>query len=204
MGYAWTNLSYQQKASEGGTLVVFGLALVMVFLVLAALYESWSLPFAVLLSTPIAVLGALAGLLVRKYDFDVYGQIGLVMLIGLAAKNAILIVEFAGLEQKKGKSLVDAALEGAKLRLRPILMTSFAFILGCVPLWIAAGAGAASRRILGTAVIAGMSLVTALGVFIIPVLFVVIERLAGKETAPHPEPPVPHGGPSTAVARGEP
>jgi hydrophobic/amphiphilic exporter-1 (mainly G- bacteria), HAE1 family len=205
MGYAWTNLSYQQKASEGGTLVVFGLALLMVFLVLAALYESWSLPFSVLLSTPIAVLGALAGLLVRKFDFDVYGQIGLVMLIGLAAKNAILIVEFAVLEQKKGKSLVDASLEGARLRLRPILMTSFAFILGCVPLWIAAGAGAASRRILGTAVIAGMSLVTLLGVFIIPVLFVIVERLAGKETAAHATPPpVPHGGGTTAVARGEP
>ena len=205
MGYAWTNLSYQQKASEGGTAVVFGLALIMVFLVLAALYESWSLPFSVLLSTPIAVLGALAGLLVRKFDFDVYGQIGLVMLIGLAAKNAILIVEFAVLEQKKGKSLVDASLEGARLRLRPILMTSFAFILGCVPLWIAAGAGAASRRILGTAVIAGMSLVTALGVFIIPVLFVIVERLAGKETAAQAvPPPVPHGGGTTAVARGEP
>ena len=204
MGTAWTNLSYQEKASEGGTVVVFGLALVFVFLVLAALYESWSLPFSVLLSTPFAVLGALAGLMARRYDFDVYGQIGLVMLIGLAAKNAILIVEFAVLEQKKGKSLVDAALEGAKLRLRPILMTSFAFILGCVPLWAAAGAGAASRRILGTAVICGMLLVTALGVFIIPVLFVVVERLAGKETASQPKPTVPHGGPSTAVARGEP
>jgi len=204
MGTAWTNLSYQQKASEGGTLIVFGLALVFVFLVLAALYESWSLPFSVLLSTPIAVLGALAGLLMRRFDFDVYGQIGLVMLIGLAAKNAILIVEFAVLEQKKGKNLADAALEGARLRLRPILMTSFAFILGCVPLWIAAGAGAASRRILGTAVIAGMTLVTALGVFIIPFLFVLIERLAGKETAPQTAPPVPHGGGTTAVARGEP
>jgi HAE1 family hydrophobic/amphiphilic exporter-1 len=143
-------------------------------------------------------------LLVRRFDFDVYGQIGLVMLIGLAAKNAILIVEFAVLEQKKGKNLVDASLEGARLRLRPILMTSFAFILGCVPLWIAAGAGAASRRILGTAVIAGMSLVTALGVFIIPFLFVVVERLAGKETVPQSTPPVPHGGGTKAVARGEP
>ena len=182
MGYAWTNLSYQEKASEGGTVVVFGLALVFVFLILAALYESWSLPFSVLLSTPLAVLGAFAGLIARRYDFDVYGQIGLVMLIGLAAKNAILIVEFAKMQyEQEGKDLVTAALEGARLRLRPILMTSFAFILGCVPLWTASGAGAASRRILGTAVIAGMTLVTALGVFIVPVLFVVVERLAGAK-----------------------
>jgi HAE1 family hydrophobic/amphiphilic exporter-1 len=205
MGYAWTNLSYQEKASEGGTMVVFGLALVFVFLILAALYESWSLPFSVLLSTPLAVLGAFAGLIARRFDFDVYGQIGLVMLIGLAAKNAILIVEFAKMQhEQEGKPLVEAALEGARLRLRPILMTSFAFILGCVPLWTAAGAGAASRRILGTAVIAGMSLVTALGVFIVPVLYVVVEKLSGGEKGgAQPAPAAPHGGGATAVAKGE-
>jgi HAE1 family hydrophobic/amphiphilic exporter-1 len=187
MGYSWTNLSFQEKASEGGTAKVFGLSLIFVFLILAALYESWSLPFSVLLSTPLAVLGAFLGLLMRRFDFDVYGQIGLVMLIGLAAKNAILIVEFAKAEFEKGRPLVEAALEGARLRLRPILMTSFAFILGCVPLWIAHGAGSASRRILGTAVIAGMTLVTMLGIFIIPVLYVAIGRLTGaKQPVPGP------------------
>ncbi len=204
IGTAWTNLSFQQKASEGGTLAVFGMSLVFVFLILAALYESWSLPFSVLLSTPIAVLGAFIGLMVRRFDFDVYGQIGLVMLIGLAAKNAILIVEFAKMQHDQGKPLVEAALEGARLRLRPILMTSFAFILGCVPLWTAAGAGAASRRILGTAVIAGMSLVTGLGVFIIPVLFVMVGKIVGEKKGPAPTPTVAHGGGATAVAQGEP
>jgi HAE1 family hydrophobic/amphiphilic exporter-1 len=204
MGYAWTNLSYQEKASEGGTLAVFGLALVFVFLILAALYESWSLPFSVLLSTPIAVMGAFLGLLARRFDFDVYGQIGLVMLIGLAAKNAILIVEFAKMQhEQEGKPLVEAALEGARLRLRPILMTSFAFILGCVPLWIAAGAGAASRQILGTAVIAGMSMVTALGIFIVPVLFVVVGRLAGGKGGAEAAPTVAHATGTGAVAEGK-
>ena len=192
MGYAWTNLSYQEKAASGGTLAVLALAVLFVFLVLAALYESWSLPFSVLLSTPIAILGAFVGLLARRFDFDVYGQIGLVMLIGLAAKNAILIVEFAKLRHEQGKPVVDAALEGAKLRLRPILMTSFAFILGCIPLWIAAGAGAASRRILGTAVVAGMLAATGLAVFIVPVLFVTVERLTGRKGGEHPVQAVKH------------
>ena len=205
MGYGWVNLSFQEKRAEGGTAVVFGLALVFVFLILAALYESWSLPFSVLLSTPIAVMGAFLGLLGRRFDFDVYGQIGLVMLIGLAAKNAILIVEFAKLQHEQyGKPLVDAALEGARLRLRPILMTSFAFILGCVPLWIAAGAGGASRRVLGTVVIAGMLLVTGLGVFIVPVLYVVVEKLAGGKGGATTAPTVAHAAPGAgAVAEGK-
>ena len=133
-----------------------------------------------LLSVPVAIFGAFAGLFLRHYDLDIYAQIGLVMLIGLAAKNAILIVEFARDEMHKGREVVDAALEGAKLRLRPILMTSFAFILGCVPLAIAAGSGAVGRRILGTVVVAGMLAATALAVFLIPVLFVLFETIALK------------------------
>jgi HAE1 family hydrophobic/amphiphilic exporter-1 len=151
---------------------------VFVFLILAALYESWSLPFSVLLSTPIAVLGAYLGLWSRHFDNNVYAQIGLVMLVGLTAKNAILIVEFAKDRHEAGRPLVEAALEGARLRLRPILMTSFAFIFGCLPLWTATGAGAAARRLLGTAVVSGMLAATLLGVFIIPALFVFVERLA--------------------------
>jgi len=179
IGYSWADLSFQEKMASGSTMGVFVLSLVFVFLVLAGLYESWSLPFSVLVSVPIAVAGALLGLLLRKFELDVYAQVGLVMIIGLAAKNAILIVEFAKMEFDKGKTLVDAALEGAKLRLRPILMTSFAFILGCVPLWTAVGSGAASRRILGTAVIAGMGFSTCIAIFVVPLLFVEVEKLLG-------------------------
>jgi hydrophobic/amphiphilic exporter-1 (mainly G- bacteria), HAE1 family len=196
MGYEWNALSYQEKQS-GGAGLVFAFAVGMVFLILAAQYESWSLPWSVLLGTPLAVLGAFAGLWMRGFELNVFGQVGLVMLIGLAAKNAILIVEFAKLECEQGKPLVEAALEGARLRLRPILMTSFAFILGCVPLALASGAGAISRQQLGTSVIAGMLVATALGIFLVPVLFVVIERLgearrarAGSTTAT----PVPVAG----------
>jgi HAE1 family hydrophobic/amphiphilic exporter-1 len=171
---------------------VFGLSIVFVFLILAALYESWSLPFSVLLSVPIAVFGAFAGLYLRRFDLDVFAQIGLVMLIGLAAKNAILIVEFARDELKRGRGLVDAALEGARLRFRPILMTSFAFIFGCVPLWMASGSGAASRRVLGTVVVSGMLVATAIAIFVIPVLFVLVERL-GARRAEAPQLSVQHG-----------
>jgi len=180
MGYSWNGLSYQEKIASGGTARVLGLSLVFVFLILAALYESWSLPFSVLLSVPVAVLGAYVGLLSRHFDNNVYAQIGLVMLVGLTAKNAILIVEFAKAQLEEGKSVVEAALEGAKLRLRPILMTSFAFIFGCIPLWIATGAGAAARRMLGTAVVSGMLAATLLGIFFIPALFVAVERLASR------------------------
>jgi HAE1 family hydrophobic/amphiphilic exporter-1 len=181
MGYAWSDMSYQEKKASGGQALVFGMSLLFVFLILAALYESWSLPFSVLLSTPVAVFGAFGGLMLRKFDNNIFAQIGLVMLIGLTAKNAILIVEFAVLEHKKGKDLVEAALEGARLRLRPILMTSFAFILGCVPLWTAKGAGAIGRKVLGTSVIVGMSAATVMGVFLVPVLFVLVERIATRK-----------------------
>jgi len=150
-----------------------------VFLILAALYESWSLPFSVLLSTPVALFGALLGLFIRKMSFDVFAQIGLIMLVGLAAKNAILIVEFARdqLESDKTRSVAEAALAGARLRLRPILMTSFAFIFGMLPLLVASGAGGVSRQELGSAVVAGLAVATLFGVFLVPVLFAVVERI---------------------------
>jgi HAE1 family hydrophobic/amphiphilic exporter-1 len=197
MGYDYMGISFQEKAAQQGvpTWVVFGFSLLFVFLVLAALYESWSLPFSVLLSTPVAVFGAFAVLWLRRtiagwfspaymvqIESDVYSQIGLVMLIGLTAKNAILIVEFAKTEYEKGKPLIDATLAGARLRLRPILMTSFAFIFGNVPLWIASGSGSVARQIIGTVVIGGMLAATVFGIFLIPAIFYLVEKWsAGKE-----------------------
>jgi hydrophobic/amphiphilic exporter-1 (mainly G- bacteria), HAE1 family len=193
MGYGFADLSYQEQKASGTAGAIFALSLGFVFLILAALYESWSLPFSVLLSVPVAVFGAFLGIYLRNFDLGIFAQIGLAMLIGLAAKNAILIVEFARDEMKKGRPLVEAALEGARLRLRPILMTSFAFIFGMIPLWIATGAGAVARQILGTVVITGMLAATAIAIFIIPVLFVIVERLGSRrehkvEAAPPPEP----------------
>jgi HAE1 family hydrophobic/amphiphilic exporter-1 len=186
MGYDYLGMSFQeQKAQQGvSPMVIFGFSLLCVFLILAAQYESWSLPFSVLLGTPIAVFGAFAGLMVGHYENNIYAQIGLVMLIGLAAKNAILIVEFAKTGYEQGKPLIDATLEGAKLRLRPILMTSFAFILGCVPLAKASGAGALSRQVMGFAVIGGMSAASFIAIFLIPVTFYVVEKLGGGKHEP--------------------
>jgi HAE1 family hydrophobic/amphiphilic exporter-1 len=185
-GYDWSNTSYQEKKAAGTGAVVFALALVLVFLILAAQYESWSLPMSVLLGTPFAVFGAMLGLWLSRFASDsyvnnVFAQIGLVTLIGLSAKNAILIVEFAKMKKEQGMGVVEAALDAAKLRLRPILMTAFAFILGVVPLVRAAGAGGESRKVMGMTVFSGLLVATFLAVLLIPVLFVVIERLGGKK-----------------------
>jgi HAE1 family hydrophobic/amphiphilic exporter-1 len=189
MGYDYFGMSFQEQQAAQGVprIAVFGLSLVFVFLILAALYESWSLPFSVLISTPVAVLGAFLALMVRHFENNVYVQIGLIMLIGLSAKNAILIVEYAKVEYEKGKSLTEAALTAARIRLRPILMTSFAFVFGCLPLWFATGSGGISRETLGTVVIGGMLGSTLLGIFIIPVNFYVVERLSqrSKKTEEH-------------------
>ena len=196
MGFDYMGMSYQEvKAAQGvSPTVVFGISFFIVFLIMAAQYESWTLPMSVLLGVPIAVFGAFAALYLRRLDNNVYAQIGLVMLIGLSAKNAILIVEFAKAEYEGGKSLIDAALSGAKLRLRPILMTAFAFILGCVPLWRASGAGAISRQVLGTVVIGGMLCASLLAIFFIPVSFDVVEKFGNlfeKEKPAHPPEPAP-------------
>ncbi|MEO7099539.1 MAG: multidrug efflux RND transporter permease subunit [Luteolibacter sp.] len=193
VGYEWSGLTLQEKKSEGQAGAIFGMAIIFVFLLLAAQYESWSLPFAVLLSVPTVILGTMIGLLLNKYEMNVYAQVGLVMLIGLAAKNAILIVEFAKMKRDEGVPTLEAALEGAKLRLRPILMTSFAFILGCVPLMLAKGSGAASRSTMGTGVVYGMTISTVIGLFLIPVCYVFVQKFSDKKKKDEPEPVEPTG-----------
>jgi HAE1 family hydrophobic/amphiphilic exporter-1 len=186
MGYQWSNMSYQEKKAAGTGGIVFVFALLFVFLILAAQYESWSLPFSILLGTPFAVFGAMLALFVARlfsvsYESNVFAQISLVMLIAMAAKNAILIVEFAKIEFDGGLSLFDAAIKAAKLRFRPILMTAFSFILGVFPLVVAAGAGAEARKVMGMALLGGMTLATLLGVFLYPLLFVFIGKVAKYE-----------------------
>jgi HAE1 family hydrophobic/amphiphilic exporter-1 len=189
MGISWADMSYQEKAAAGSGALVFLMALVFVFLILAAQYESWSLPLSVLAGTPIAVFGAVAGLWIARlfsesYVNNVFAQIGLVMLIGLAAKNAILIIEFAKLESEKGKDPVEAAMEAARLRFRPILMTAFSFILGVLPLLVASGAGAEARKVMGMTVFSGMLVATIVGVLLVPALYVIIERYVARRKPP--------------------
>jgi multidrug efflux pump subunit AcrB len=191
--YEWTGTVYEEKLAAGKEGFIFGAAAVLVFLFLAALYESWSIPLAVVLVVPLGLFGALSAIYLRSYPYDIYTQIGIITLIGLSAKNAILIVEFAKLRREEGESIVDAAVDAAKLRLRPILMTSFAFILGVTPLVVASGAGGAARRALGTTVFGGMLAATLLAVFIVPVLYVVIQsfserRRRSAELSGTPEP----------------
>jgi len=187
MGFDYQGMSYQEKKASTGVSAtqIYGLSLMFVFLILTALYESWSLPFSVPLSTPVAMFGGYLALWSRHMENDVYAQIGMVMLIGLAAKNAILIVEFAKLEHDRGKNVVDAALAGARLRLRPIIMTSLAFVLACVPLWTARGAGAQGRRLLGTTVIGGMLAATLIAIFLIPVTYALFEGLSERFSKKH-------------------
>jgi HAE1 family hydrophobic/amphiphilic exporter-1 len=206
MGHEWADMSYQEIKAPG-VAVVFALAVLLVFLILAAQYESWGLPFSVLLGTPFAAFGAYLGLWLARlymgpsYVNNVFAQIGLIMLIGLAAKNAILIIEFAKAEHEQGKPLVEAALSAARLRLRPILMTAFAFILGVVPLLTATGAGAEARKVMGMTVFAGMLVATILGVLLIPMLYVAVEKVMGRVHATAPSPTgrlaTDHGGGSS-------
>ena len=193
MGYDYLGISFQEKKAQQRTspIVIFGVSLLFVFLILAALYESWSLPFSVLLSTPVAVFGTFFALYLRRIiasaflppilvqvENNVFAQIGLIMIVGLVAKNAILIVEFAKAEYERGSSPADAALKAARLRLRPILMTSFAFIVGCIPLAMASGSGAVARQVMGTAVVGGTLAASAIAIFLIPSGFCIVERFS--------------------------
>src|SRR5262249_39815050 len=178
MGYDWTGMSFQEKRVGGQSTYVFALAVLMVYLVLAAQYESLLMPAAVIMVVPLALLGTVMAVSIRGMDNNIYTQIGIVLIIALASKNAILIVEFARELRMRGRSITEAAIEASRLRFRPILMTSFAFILGIVPLIRATGAGAASRRALGTAVFGGMIAATVLAVFFVPVFYVLMQRLA--------------------------
>jgi len=183
--YEWTGQAYQEKIASGQVGMIFGMALLFVFLFLVAQYESWSLPLSVMLGTPIAVFGAIAGLWIARlfsesYVNNVFAQIGLVMLIGMAAKNAILIVEFASLEMRSGKSAMQAAMDAARARFRPILMTAFSFILGVLPLLVATGAGAEARKVMGMTVFSGMLVATVIGVLVVPAMFVFVEKYVSR------------------------
>ena len=203
-GFEWTGITYQELKAGSVAAIVFALALVFVFFFLAAQYESWSMPFMVILAVPLALMGAVAALWLRGMHVDVYTQVGFVMLIGLSAKNAILIVEFAKRLREEGHGIVEAAMEAGRLRLRPILMTAFAFILGVVPLMVASGAGAASRRSIGTTVFGGMLAATILGLVFVPVFYAVIERLREGRRGRPADAPVPGGrGMAPAPAPGE-
>jgi HAE1 family hydrophobic/amphiphilic exporter-1 len=184
IGYEWTELAYQEKLTGNTATYIFILAVVFVFLALAAQYESWGMPFAIVLIVPMSVLSALAGVMVRGLDNNILVQVGLIVLVGLAAKNAILIVEFARQLENDGKDTVSAVVEACRLRLRPILMTAFAFILGVVPLVIATGPGAEMRQALGTAVFSGMLGVTLFGLFLTPVFYVVVRDLSRRRKKP--------------------
>jgi HAE1 family hydrophobic/amphiphilic exporter-1 len=200
IGHDYFGMSFQEQQAANGVspMVTYTLSILGVFLIVAAQFESWSLPLGVLLGTPAAILGALLALTLRGFQNNVYVQIGLIMVIGLAAKNAILIISFAKTEYENGKPIAEAALTGARIRLRPILMTSFAFILGCLPLWFASGSGGVSRQTLGTVVIGGMLGATFVDIFIVPVTFSVVEKMAArfskKNREEHsPKPPEPNG-----------
>jgi HAE1 family hydrophobic/amphiphilic exporter-1 len=188
MAYQWTGLTLDELESSGKAVIIFGLGILVVYLTLSAQYESFALPFIILLAVPMAVLGALGLVALRGYSNDVYCQIGLVMLIGLSAKNSILIVEFAEQLRRKDRSIVEAAIEAGELRLRPILMTSFAFILGVLPLVFATGAGALGRRSVGTTIVGGMLLSTVLNLFFIPVLYVIVSQLLERGDSSRREP----------------
>jgi HAE1 family hydrophobic/amphiphilic exporter-1 len=177
MGYEWTGIAYEEKKVGNQAILIFAMAVLLVYLVLAAQYESWLLPAAVILVVPLGLLGVLAAVSLRGFDNNIYTQIGIVLIIALASKNAILIVEFARALRLAGRSILDAAVEAAQLRFRPILMTSFTFILGVTPLVVAHGAGAASQQALGTAVCGGMLVSTMLSIFFIPVFYVVFQSL---------------------------
>jgi len=211
MSYAWNAMSFQEQAAAGTGGVVFVMALVFVYLILAAQYESWSLPLSVMLGVPIAVFGAMAGLFIARlfsesYVNNVFAQIGLVMLIGMSAKNAILIVEFAKMEKESGKTALQAALEAARQRFRPILMTAFSFILGVLPLLVASGAGAEARKVMGMTVFSGMLVATVIGVLVVPALFIMVERYVARTDAvaegASPAPATPTPSPSSTSGEG--
>jgi HAE1 family hydrophobic/amphiphilic exporter-1 len=192
-GTEWTELTYQQLKAGNLAPIIFGLSLVFVFLVLSAQYESWSMPIMVLLGVPLGLLGAVAALLVRSLDLDTYGQIGLVMLIGLTAKNGILIVEFAAEQRREGASVLEAAMKAAQIRLRPILMTALAFVIGLIPLVIASGAGANARRSLGTTVVGGLAVATVLIIFV-PIFYYAIQRFRERKSPQQDADVAPEGG----------